>query len=293
MGSVTITIPTPVLTGGEVFFVKYKLKTASTWINVSPNPTNSPFTLTGLSNGEYEIEISLSEHLTCDAIQECFTVNGGCNCPTVSNQAFSTGSDQLNYISFDLDFSSSGFPACGLIIQIYDTTTGTTTTININSEADLILISSGHYTFKKQVTDTSYEISVFINCCNDNPTLCGQPFYIVENVPSPPTTCIPPLQVYFLSGSNTWKDPTSGDWFTIVYVKTTCDTLTINYSEIYTWLTPDSGSHVVTGVLALPIDGYGYREITIQVNPNSDDFGGQKYRGSVYDCCSNGITFGP
>lgn len=288
MASIIITIPLPVLTGSEVFLAKYKLKTSSVWTNVSPNPTNAPFTLTGLATGEYELQVAISDQPNCAVVQECFTINTTCNCPTVSNQQFTTV-NQLNYISFDLDFTTSGFPPCGLVIILQDTSAGTSTILNITDESMLILISAGHFTFKKQVTDTSYEVSLYINCCVNEPTLCGQPFYIVQNTPSPPA-CVPPLYVFYLSGL-AWKDTASGNWYMHVYVKTTCDMLTINYQEIFTYLTPDSGSNVISGILSLPINPSGYREVVVQVHPNADDYGGQKYQGSVYDCCGKSFTF--
>lgn len=70
MASITITIPTPVLTAGQSFKVRYRVHPAGSWTTVTPNKTNAPFTITGLTPDDYDFEFTLVKTSGSPAVEE-------------------------------------------------------------------------------------------------------------------------------------------------------------------------------------------------------------------------------
>lgn len=290
--TITVTIPEPSLGPSDSFIVKYRLIGSPIWISVTPNPSNAPFDISGLADGEYEMSINILSDPSGPSVIRCFRIASDCNCPTISSQTLTQGNN-INNLYMEIDTSTSGWPPCGLAIYLIDPT-GTERIITIADPSSLTEIIgspfvAGVYSFKTPVPGTSYLVQVYKNCCtgtNDiqQLDLCSQ---FTINIGGSPQDCIP-IDLYPYKSFVSAVPDGSGNYYLSILVKinTTCDTLTVGWQEIYTYVTPDTGTHTVTGVMALPVDSSGYRTITVQVNPNSDDFGGYKYHASITDCCS-------
>lgn len=291
--TVTITIPAPVLSGTDIFHVKYKLTTSPTWIAIG-DQTNAAFTITGLSDGDYQLSITIASSPDCPEVLECFTIST-CKCPTISNVAITT-TNQINHLNFDLVTTNSGspstedWPPCGLRIVITDIS-GAITTFIVSRPSDLTATSANHYTFSQVVTGDQYTVNVYVNCCAEsglNTKLCGT--YTVQIAQSP-VTC-QSFRTAFQTphgmpdGSGGYLMP-----LTIYNSVPACDTFTISYIETFTYLTPDSGTYNLSGALAIPVSPAGTIDLLVPVTPNADDYGGNTYHGSITDCCGNTINF--
>lgn len=57
---IDITITPPVLVGTQYFNVRYKLQSDTLWTDISPQ-TNALFTISGLSEGDYDLGVTLAE----------------------------------------------------------------------------------------------------------------------------------------------------------------------------------------------------------------------------------------
>lgn len=75
MADVTLQINDPTLTGGQVFKVRYRLLPAGAWVPIA-DQTNAPFTVTGLSAGDYQLEfiVQLTDETLCAAVYKIVTV---------------------------------------------------------------------------------------------------------------------------------------------------------------------------------------------------------------------------
>jgi hypothetical protein len=169
--TISYTISTPTLTGTEYFIVKYRLKSATSWTNVIPNPTNAPFTLS-LADGDYVMAINTSMAPDDDPKLQCFTVNTQCVCPTFSNAQYHTGN--IPSVSVDVNLPS-GLPPCGLYVGIQDGF-GVRTDIFITDLSQMTHVSGTTYTITAIVTRKGYEIKCYANCCGevnaDNDLFC-------------------------------------------------------------------------------------------------------------------------
>lgn len=76
-----ISIPYPVLKTGESFYVRYKMQPSGSWVDVTPQ-TNAPFTLYGLTVGNYILEVALViSGVPCAKKYYNFKVEEPCECP--------------------------------------------------------------------------------------------------------------------------------------------------------------------------------------------------------------------
>lgn len=114
---VTITINTPVLTGGKTFKVRYRQLPAGTWSGYSTR-TYAPFTLTGLAAGEYELEVILvnADSSECPPTYRKFSVVTPFECTTFTAAIVQNGSLYNLEINYTTPATS---PACGWTI-VYD-----------------------------------------------------------------------------------------------------------------------------------------------------------------------------
>ena len=77
----TISIPQPVLKMGETFSVRYRMLPSGSWVDITPK-TNTPFTITGLSVGNYTLEVAIIRGgVPCDKKHYSFSVEDPCDCP--------------------------------------------------------------------------------------------------------------------------------------------------------------------------------------------------------------------
>jgi hypothetical protein len=298
MATVTVSIPNPVVTGTDHFIVKYRLVGASAWTLVG-NKTNTPFTISGLADGNYEIQYQLvtgSPAVISDCItQDCFTVVTGCNCPTLSNPAWHSSGPSGAYMSLDIDFASSGIPPCGMSFEIYDQYG------NYISVSPMIiggntfpLTSPAGTTFQWQylwfVPGITATIKAYAECCNTpdgtaNRILCGQ-FMITQGHASP-AACISSI-IVLSNRPFAFFDPSVNKWYLNIQVidsVPSCENVTVHYQEVYVKTgSPDSAT-VTVNVGSLPIVS-GTKTIRLEVTPNNTDYGNYLYTGYVVDCCS-------
>lgn len=112
MTSVTITIPSPILSLSPAEFFDYEIKDSSDSIVDSGTATNAAFTVSGLSCGDFRLFATLDGSTSV----WCFTI-GCCECPVFSGAVVTQTPAFLYYldVSFDL---TGGFPPCPFNILI-------------------------------------------------------------------------------------------------------------------------------------------------------------------------------
>lgn len=287
-----ITIGYPILTGSDHFIVKYRLVGSSSWAAVSPNPTNAPFDIPALDDGDYELSINVSTAPDDPAIISCFSVTSDCLCPEIYNEQLTSTSGVKN-ISFDLNLSNS-FPPCGMQIVLTGLSGAITTVLvpNILSLTHIVAspFVANQYQFNAVVTESQYTIQVYIDCCTGdngvaNLKLCDIFSIILADPPSP---CI--NATFRQSAITAAYDSATGNYYLYAYGKfpTPCDTVIATYLEGY-FVTgsPDGGTVFVSGINALIPDSFGYKALKIQVHPNPTDTALQ-YHLRITDCC--GVT---
>ncbi len=127
MADVTVTIPSPTLAVGEKFKVRYRTLPSGAFGAYSDQTSNT-FILTGLSVGNYEIEIIFvtADNVECDAVYYEFEVAPEFTCWDFSavQEETSTGSGLYR---IRLNFSGGTQPPCGWEISV--TPSGGTTSI--------------------------------------------------------------------------------------------------------------------------------------------------------------------
>jgi hypothetical protein len=111
MPDVNITINTPVLTAGKTFKVRYRLTPAGAW-SAYQTKTNASFTLTGLADGYYELEVILvnADSSECPPTYKKFRVVTPFDCITFTASIVQTGS--LYYLQINYT-APTGNPPCG------------------------------------------------------------------------------------------------------------------------------------------------------------------------------------
>lgn len=121
MPDMTITIPEPVLVGAQKFKVRYR-ELPSGIFGAYQDETNAPFTLTGLTAGEYEIEyIVVLEDLTeCEPILDTFIVVEDFTCTTFTPTIVQIGQIYVLRITY----TAGANPACGWTFQWNQGTNG-------------------------------------------------------------------------------------------------------------------------------------------------------------------------
>lgn len=113
MADITVTIPAPILTTGQIFKVRYRQLPSGTWSAYSTR-SNLPFTITGLTEGEYQLEFILvnADATECGAVYRNYTIVEEFQCISFSSQLVEN--DGLYHI--ELTYTLPGGytdPACG------------------------------------------------------------------------------------------------------------------------------------------------------------------------------------
>lgn len=124
MADVTIQINTPILTGSDYFKVRYR-EYPSGAFGAYSNRTNSPFTLIGLSAGQYELEVILvKDGAECPAILKLFTVVDPFECLEFEAEIKYNTSQTALYVELDYILPTPFTnPPCGWHIQAIGATT--------------------------------------------------------------------------------------------------------------------------------------------------------------------------
>ena len=113
MADITVQIPAPTLTTGQYFKVRHRQLPGGAWSGYS-NKSNLAFTITGLSEGEYQLEFILvnADATECAAVYRTYTVVTDYECITFNSQMVDVNGLYHIELTYTLP---SGFtnPACG------------------------------------------------------------------------------------------------------------------------------------------------------------------------------------
>lgn len=124
MADVTIQIDTPILTGSDFFKTRYREYPAGSF-TANVNRTNAPFTLTGLTPGEYELEVILNKSgVDCPRVLKRFKITEPFTC-LVFNASIQYNSAQTAQ-DVVITYTPSTNPPCGWHIQIIGATVNKT-----------------------------------------------------------------------------------------------------------------------------------------------------------------------
>lgn len=118
MPNVSITIPYPVLQSGQSFNVRYRELPSGSWVDISPK-TNAQFTISGISAGDYELEVRLnlggSPAQLCPPVLQRFYVEEEYGCPEIDSAEI-TRSGQQSQIVITATPAGNTYP-CGYQIE--------------------------------------------------------------------------------------------------------------------------------------------------------------------------------
>lgn len=117
MADITITIPGPKLTTGQYFKERHRQIPSGSW-SAYTNRNNAPFTITGLSIGDYEFEFILvnADETHCPAVYRTYTLIGDYDC--ISFSSIMKEDNNLFYVELTYTLPPSHTdPACGWEIE--------------------------------------------------------------------------------------------------------------------------------------------------------------------------------
>ena len=163
MADLNITIPSPQLTTGQYFKVRYRQLPSGTWSGYS-NQSNAPFTITGLSVGDYQLEFKLvnADASECAAVYRVYTITPDYECISFSSNT--VGVNNITY--FELTYTlppGHTAPPCGWELEYSDGTTTKTSTY-------ASLPPSG--TLRMPVPNVAGVVRVFALLCNGKKKEC-------------------------------------------------------------------------------------------------------------------------
>lgn len=118
MPNISITISTPVLTGGDYFKVRYRPVGGA--YGAYSNQTNATFVIIGVAAGQYELEvIMVKDGVECPATIHPFTVTDPYTCVTFTPVIVQNG----KLFNLQLSYPAHTTPPCGWHIEITGATT--------------------------------------------------------------------------------------------------------------------------------------------------------------------------
>lgn len=108
---ITITINSAILQGTEKFIVRYRLLPSGAY-SAYQDETNAPFTITGLSEGEYQFEIIFVRENgeECEAVYKYYTVYPEFSCISFTGEIVQDANG-LYYV--EISYTPSVNPPCG------------------------------------------------------------------------------------------------------------------------------------------------------------------------------------
>lgn len=159
MADLNIQINDPVLQLGEKFVVRYRLLPSGSFSSWT-NRTNSAFTITGLSAGQYEIEIAFvkADGTQCPSVFEYYDVVvplSPFSCP-----AF-TVSQLANPARLSITYTGgSGTAACGYTIEYRKNSTGAFSRVTFPT------LPASPITLALPSGNASYQVRILSNACD-------------------------------------------------------------------------------------------------------------------------------
>jgi len=273
MPDIDINIPSPTLTGGDLFDVVIKDHTGA--IVFGPDTeTNATFTVTGLTAGDYTMEVTYHGHTNI----WCFTISA-CECPDFTGAEVIRNEAGLYYLYLYFDFDL-GFPDCPFTIRTH-TGSGVTSAIVNHLITDLgeFVSTPGH----------TYTYIIFLGA----PSVT----YSIYTGDSGEIECVPPTTVTYACTPASLPrggfTPTLVHELGVYYLRFvvndcggTCHGLTVNYMQNNTL---HSGAEDI-GTVSITLNcssTYPFT-VSIPVSPNTDIFTATPvYNVSMTDCCGN------
>lgn len=250
MPDVNIQIPQPIITPPEKFKFRYRILPGGVF-SAYQDEDNDAFTLTGLSEGEYEYEALFvtEEGIECTAVSGNFTVVAEPECLEFTVQQIIDGGVYYLEISYTFPSPFVNFP-CGY--NIYYRPVGTTLYQNLgkpNLPASPLLIQID--------PATDYDVIIRGNSCN-NTTICFE-----DTIPAAePPACIP-ITVTSVDITPT-ATQSNGDYKVLI---------TINYTQSTPGTTLHNIAYSQTGMLAGNSPATGTLSVTVPSTNTSISFG--------------------
>lgn len=288
MPNVTIQINKPVIVSPAYFKVRYRLLPGGSF-TAYQNETNSPFTLTGLTEGQYELEALYvnTSGLECQTTDYFFEVVEPEPCIEFTVEIlFNTQSRPYMHVTYTLPMGYVD-PPCGHLLTWLNNVTGSTGTVNIATLPTANFIDI-YFPNNFSVTDT-FTITIQANMCNGIFTDCFTGT-ITPDVPPCTGIAITNIEMAMVSFSP--------PLFTITLTITNSTPATINtniaYQQVNNLLSGVLDNGMVNTNLTIAAGGSGSISFNVQPNVNIQD-SGLVYNGSVSDICGDttawSITF--
>lgn len=240
MADVVVTILTPTLTGSDYFKTRYRLLPAGAY-TANVNRTNAPFTLTGLADGDYEMEIIFVDvegatETECPAVIHEFSVDPEFSCFPFDAEIVQNGALYELVITYTLP-SPLSWPPCGFDI-IWNQGQGN----NTIHYTTLPLSGEIRYTLPANL-NTSVQIMA---------DMCG--YFSVCYEQEVPKIADPNCTPAIVTGYDLDYNAQSGVWRIRLFI-TNSNPSTNNYTFAYqemsqTNMPPDSGFHTEIGTFS-------------------------------------------
>lgn len=275
MPDVSIQINNPALIAGQYFQVRYRSVGSPTWTDITPK-YNTPFLISGINAGEYELEVSVvlggSPPVICDPVVYNFTVETLHECPEFDIEITYDGSQSAIEIT---DISVSDPYPCGyeIVYTINGASFGTVVMYNTLPSDIIIPVPS---------PPSDYKVDIYGLLCNGGKVLCFSD--VIEapegcdtggSIDAPNTRIIRNQQGYF--------------YITIPYTQSTPPSAQITVSWLQNGIilsgSPDSGATVFNAgsLVYVPINpNFALQPEIVGSNPAAIIL---RYQGVVYDNC--------
>lgn len=158
MADVTIQIDTPVLIVGEKFKVRYRESPSGAW-SAYQDETNAAFTISGLSDGYYDLEVILvkADGSECPATYKTFEVVTEFPCWDFDAEMIEDNGFYFIQVTYS-PTSPWVYPDCGFEIKI-----GNTTIPYLTLPASPFLLP---------VSNVATTLTITANSCNNNKVVC-------------------------------------------------------------------------------------------------------------------------
>lgn len=162
--TITITIPTPVLTANQHFDVKYRMSGAVGWLPAG-SQTNAPFTITGLADSDYDISyiMVLADGTRCPERIDHFTIHTA-GCPCLTNATGVVEQISANNYQIRVNYTPPlSQPACGWVVTYTDSNYITTQASYSTLPNPLIIPIP---------INSSYLVTIEADCCGRDQVVC-------------------------------------------------------------------------------------------------------------------------
>jgi hypothetical protein len=162
--TITITIPSPVLLSGEHFKVRYQEYPGGLWVDAG-NKTNSPFTISGLSDMQYRIEYKVvkADGTECPARYDVINLVPT-ECPCIADATGILERVTANQYQIKITFASPiTAPSCGYRVEVQGPNGLATSSTYQQLNSPLII---------PVATNGAYIVKIWADCCRADTNLC-------------------------------------------------------------------------------------------------------------------------